>query len=80
VFTSTSTDSALALYLERGETWALYESNQPGLGPFLCSRSTADILTRGTLERDAMLAYQGSLYRVTALYEAGCLVARAVST
>lgn len=56
-----------ALYLDKGERWGLYPSNSPGLGPFLVSKATFDVIRSG--KPDVLAALRP-------VFEGGALVVR----
>jgi hypothetical protein len=58
---------SLALYLDKGERWGLYPSSAPGLGPFLVSKRTFDVIRSG--KPDVLAA-------LSPLFEGGALVVR----
>ena len=50
-----------------------------GLGPFLLSRASADVLARGKIGSDELIHVDGARYQVLALAEEGRMIARAVA-
>ena len=71
--------ATLGLFLERGEVWGLHDpSKVTGLGPFLMSHATAEVLLHGKVSADGASVLNGQRYNVVALAEDGRLIARAI--